>query len=182
VRFDPATEPRLAPCPDAADRRQHRGGVARAGPLDLDTGADASYDAAPILELERVTLTVQRPASADPIVATLGDPDRLAWMHANFTDHALVSELGQARSYASRRCDYATAGRDQVAWVIDRLRADPTSRSVTITTFEPLLDSTYIPCALTRWSRSPGGSSCRSAVAGSSLSRPRRKRDCPGGA
>ncbi len=31
-------------------------------------------------------------------------------------------------------------------WVVDRLGADPTSRSATITTFEPLLDSTYIPC------------------------------------
>jgi thymidylate synthase len=33
-----------------------------------------------------------------------------------------------------------------VQWVIDRLRADPTCRSATITTFEPLLDTTYIPC------------------------------------
>lgn len=30
--------------------------------------------------------------------------------------------------------------------MIDRLRADPMSRSATITTFEPLLDTTYIPC------------------------------------
>jgi thymidylate synthase len=30
--------------------------------------------------------------------------------------------------------------------VIDRLHADPTSRSATITTLEPLLDTTYIPC------------------------------------
>jgi thymidylate synthase len=30
--------------------------------------------------------------------------------------------------------------------VIDRLRADPAARSATITTFEPLTDTTYIPC------------------------------------
>jgi thymidylate synthase len=112
----------------------------------LDEGAESAYDAAPILELERVTLSVARPASVDPIVAELGDAERLAWMHANFTDCALVSELGHARSYASRLYDYAAAGKDQVQWVIDRLRADPTSRSATITTFEPLLDTTYIPC------------------------------------
>ncbi|HEX3616893.1 MAG TPA: thymidylate synthase [Solirubrobacteraceae bacterium] len=112
----------------------------------LDEGTDSSYDAAPILEIERITLSVARPASVDPIVAELGDPERLAWMHANFTDHALVAALGDARSYASRLYDYAGSGRDQVQWVIDRLRADPTSRSATITTFEPLLDSTYIPC------------------------------------
>ncbi len=112
----------------------------------LEDGAGSTYDAMPILELERVTITVARPASADPIVADLGDPARLAWMHANFTDHALVTELGDARSYASRLYDYAAAGRDQVRWVIERLRSDPTSRSATITTFEPLLDTTYIPC------------------------------------
>jgi thymidylate synthase len=87
-----------------------------------------------------------RPASVDPIVTELGNGERLAWMHANFTDYALVSELGHARSYASRLYDYAAAGRDQVRWVIDRLHADPTSRSATITTLEPLLDTTYIPC------------------------------------
>jgi thymidylate synthase len=112
----------------------------------LDEGAESAYDAAPILELERVTLSVARPVSVDPIVTELGDVERLAWMHANFTDYALVSELGHARSYASRLYDYAAAGRDQVQWVIDRLRTDPTSRSATITTFEPLLDTTYIPC------------------------------------
>ncbi len=112
----------------------------------LEEGAASTYDGAPILELERVTLTVAHPASDDPIVRELGDPDRLAWMHANFTDHARVRELGDARSYAARLYDYAGSGRDQVQWVIDRLRADPASCSATITTFEPLLDTTYIPC------------------------------------
>jgi thymidylate synthase len=112
----------------------------------LRRGAESTYDGAPILELERVTLSVASPASHDPVVARLGDPERLAWMHANFVDHALVPELGQARSYASRLYDYSASGRDQVRWVIERLKADPTSRSATITTFEPLLDSTYIPC------------------------------------
>lgn len=112
----------------------------------LEQGADSVYDGTPILELEGVILSVARPASVDAIVARLGDPERLAWMHANFTDHALVAALGDARSYASRLYDYAGSGHDQVRWVIDRLRADPMSRSATITTFEPLLDTTYVPC------------------------------------
>ena len=57
-----------------------------------------------------------------------------------------MPELGDARSYASRLFDYAGSGRDQLAWVVERLRADPASRSATITTFEPLHDTTYIPC------------------------------------
>jgi thymidylate synthase len=112
----------------------------------LAEGVESSYDAAPILELARVTLSVARPASADPIVTEYGDAERLAWMHANFNDHALVTALGDARSYAGRLYDYGESGRDQVQWVIERLKADPTSRSATITTFEPLLDTTYIPC------------------------------------
>jgi thymidylate synthase len=112
----------------------------------LSDGTDSTYDGAPILDLERVTLSIAAPASVDAIVNQLGDAERLAWMHANFSDHALVAELGQARSYASRLYDYAASGRDQVRWVIDRLRADPTSRSATITTFEPLSDTIYIPC------------------------------------
>jgi len=112
----------------------------------LGSGAASTYDRLPILELDLVTVTVTRPASADPLIDRLGDPERLAWMRTNFTDHALVADLGGARSYAGRLYDYAGSGRDQIAWVVDRLRADPTSRSATITTFEPLLDTGYIPC------------------------------------
>jgi thymidylate synthase len=112
----------------------------------LSDGRSSRYDDLPILELDRVTLTVHRPAPVDEIVDELGDPARLAWMHANFTDHRLVRELGDARSYASRLFDYGGVGRNQVDWVVERLAADPTTRSATITTFEPLLDTTYIPC------------------------------------
>jgi thymidylate synthase len=112
----------------------------------LDSGIMSEYDGLPILEIERATITVAHPSPADLTIARFADPERLAWMHANFTDHALVRELGDARSYASRLFDYAGSGRDQIEWVIDRLRADATSRSATITTFEPLIDTSYIPC------------------------------------
>jgi thymidylate synthase len=112
----------------------------------LSHGAPSRYDDLPVLEVPRVTITVDSPRTRDAIVRKHGDVARLEWMHANFTDHSLVPELGDARSYASRLFDYGGVGRDQVAWVIERLRADPTSRSATITTFEPLLDTTYIPC------------------------------------
>lgn len=78
--------------------------------------------------------------------AELGDPSWLAWMHGNFASHEGVPELGGAQSYAARFFDYARSGRDQIAWVAERLRADRTCRSATITTFEPLTDTTYVPC------------------------------------
>jgi thymidylate synthase len=112
----------------------------------LYVGAPSTYDGLQILELERVMLTVEAPRSDDPIISEFADPERLAWMHANFTDHALVRELGDARSYASRLFDYGAAGRNQIDWLVKRLAADPTTRSATITTFEPLLDTSYIPC------------------------------------
>jgi thymidylate synthase len=112
----------------------------------LDQGTVASYDGLPITELASVTLEVARPDPDDDLIARLADPERLDWMRRNFVEPDLVAELGDARSYASRIHDYAGTGRDQVDWVVDRLTSDPASRSATITTFEPLLDTSYIPC------------------------------------
>jgi thymidylate synthase len=110
------------------------------------SGVPSLYDGLPIRELSLVTLAVERPDPDDEIIAAHADPERLAWMHANFTDHERVASLGDADSYATRLFDYEHSGRDQVRWVIDRLRADPSSRSATITTFQPHTDTTYIPC------------------------------------
>jgi thymidylate synthase len=112
----------------------------------LEHGDIAGYDGQTTRELALLTLAVERPDSADPLIAELGDPGWLDWMHRNFFDHAAVPELGNARSYAARLFDYAGSGRDQLAWVVERLRGDPEARSATITTFEPLSDASYIPC------------------------------------
>jgi thymidylate synthase len=110
------------------------------------SGVPSRYDGLPIREISLITLVVARPDPEDRLIVTHAEPERLAWMHANFTDHARVAALGGADSYATRLFDYERSGRDQVAWVIDRLRADPSSRSATITTFQPHTDTTYIPC------------------------------------
>jgi len=112
----------------------------------LEGGTIASYDAQRTRELALLTLVVDRPSSDDATIARLGDPDWLAWMHANFFSHEDVPELGDARSYAARLFDYQGAGHDQIAWVVRRLHDDPESRSATITTFQPLTDTSYIPC------------------------------------
>lgn len=112
----------------------------------IESGAESTYDDKPILELMHATLEISAPRSNDPLIERLADPERLAWMRANFVDHTRVEALGGARSYASRLLDYAESGRDQIAWVIEKLRSEPQSKNATITTFEPLLDTTYIPC------------------------------------
>jgi len=112
----------------------------------LKEGVAGDWEGLPIVEVFRAVLEVRSPAVEDPIIARHGDPERLAWMHANFTDRSVVEELGDSDSYATRLYDYAHTGRDQVRWVIDRLAANPSTRDATITTFQPLTDSTYVPC------------------------------------
>jgi thymidylate synthase len=110
----------------------------------LADGDDAAYDGLTTKELALVTVVVDEPDPGDELIASLADPGWLDWMRRNFTEPHDVVELGGARSYARRLRDYE--GRDQVAWVIERLLADPETRSATITTFQPLADTSYIPC------------------------------------
>jgi thymidylate synthase len=112
----------------------------------LRDGVVGNWEGLPIVEVFRATLDVSSPRVDDPIIAQHGDPERLAWMHANFTDHSRVAELGDADSYATRLYDYAHAGRDQIRWVTDRLEANPSARDATVTTFQPLTDTSYVPC------------------------------------
>ena len=112
----------------------------------LRLGVPATWDALPISEIRTVILEIARPNPEDPQIERFGDAQRLAWMHSNFTDFTRVHALGDAASYASRLYDYLRTGRDQVRWVIDRLATDPTRRDVIITTLEPTLDTTYVPC------------------------------------
>jgi len=112
----------------------------------LTGGVAGSWEGLPIVELFRATLDVHSPRVDDPIIAQHGDPERLAWMHANFNDRSRVVEIGDADSYATRLYDYAHTGRDQIRWVIDRLTSDPGARDATVTTFQPLTDTSYIPC------------------------------------
>ena len=112
----------------------------------LAEGRAASYDGLPMVELAYVTLEITSPDPMDSVIAEYADPERLAWMKANFTDYANVAALGNADSYATRLYDYEHSGRDQIAWVVSRLRQDPAARSASITTFQPLTDTTYIPC------------------------------------
>jgi thymidylate synthase len=124
----------------------------------LDDGDDATWGGAPTRELALLTIVVDEPDPADPLIAELGDPEWLRWMHANFFEPRPVAELGGADSYATRLFDYEHSGRDQLAWVVERLRADPACRDATITTFQPHTDTTYIPCVslLDFWLRDGG--------------------------
>jgi thymidylate synthase len=112
----------------------------------LAEGLDAHYDGAPIKEISNLSTVVQSPDPKDALIAKHGDPAWLAWMHANFFVQKPVPELDNAASYATRLFNYGLTGRDQLQWVIERLKKNPEARSATITTFMPLTDTSYIPC------------------------------------
>jgi len=112
----------------------------------LDVGVPAHWGSLPTRELPRLTLAIASADPDDPVIARHGDPTWLAWMWANFREPARVPELGGADSYATRLRDWSHTGRDQVAWLVDRLLADPGARDATITTFQPPTDETYVPC------------------------------------
>lgn len=114
--------------------------------LILEQGLVSRYDSATTKEVANLTLVAQSPDPQDPRINQSGDPAWLAWMHENFFVQKPVAELGNAPSYAIRLFNYANQGRDQIQWVVERLRADPEARSATLTTFMPLTDTTYIPC------------------------------------
>jgi len=114
--------------------------------LITEDGVASTYDGLAIREVLMTTIIVRSPDTADDIIERFADPERLAWMHANFDDFREVPELGNADSYATRLHNYAGTGLDQLRWVSERLRHDPRSRSATITTLQPLSDTSYIPC------------------------------------
>jgi thymidylate synthase len=112
----------------------------------MKSGRPSTYDGLAMREVLMTTIVVHSPRTTDDIVERYADPERLAWMRANFNDFREVSELGDAASYATRLRNYGGSGLDQLRWVSDRLRHDPLSRSAAITTFQPLSDTSYIPC------------------------------------
>lgn len=114
--------------------------------LIMESGDSSTYDGLAMCEVLMTTIVVDAPQATHAIVERHAVPKRLAWMRANFHDLARVRELGDADSYATRLHNYGDTGLDQLAWVSERLRRDPLSRSATITTFRPLSDTSYIPC------------------------------------
>jgi thymidylate synthase len=114
--------------------------------LIMRHGVGSHYDGLAMREIMMAILCVAEPRVNDDIIRKYADGGRMAWMHDNFIDHSAVKALGDADSYATRLRDYAHSGRDQIQWVSQRLRDDPTTRSATITTFQPLSDTSYIPC------------------------------------
>lgn len=115
-----------------------------------NNGAAAIYtdnagEQADAKELFDVTAEVQNADLPDAIIERHKVREEYDWMVRNFTVQGEVPELHHENSYASRLYSYM-GKKNQVDWLVDRLRSNPTTRSAAITMFEPLTDGGYIPC------------------------------------
>lgn len=113
-------------------------------------GAATAYtdnvgELADVKELLNLTAEVQNAVLPDAIIEKHKVQDEYDWMVRNFTVQGEVPELHHENSYASRLYSYM-GQKNQVEWLVDRLRKNPTTRSATLSMFEPLTDEGYIPC------------------------------------
>lgn len=99
----------------------------------------------PIQEIIGISLSIRNMIMPDPIIEKYMVKEEYEWMENNFTQLGTVKELHDANSYASRLYNYMNQ-KNQIEWVINKLKDRKYTCSATITTFEPLTDDKYIPC------------------------------------
>lgn len=98
-----------------------------------------------IQEIIGTSFTISNIIDKDPIIEKYMVKEEYEWMENNFTKLGTVKELHDANSYASRLYNYMNQ-KNQIEWVINKLKNTKYTCSATITTFEPLTDEKYIPC------------------------------------
>lgn len=98
-----------------------------------------------IKEETGLSITIKKAQLPDSIINKYMVKEEYEWMENNFNNQGIVKELRNARSYASRLYNYLDK-KNQIEWVINKLKNDVDTCSATITTFEPLSDESYIPC------------------------------------
>jgi thymidylate synthase len=97
-----------------------------------------------IRELMHFEVVIENPSEKDSIVEEHGDKAMISWMLSNFSEQKRVPELKNSMSYGTRLYNYN--GKDQVAWVIQKLKEKPETKAATIPTLMPNEDQGYIPC------------------------------------
>ena len=112
----------------------------------LERGSLERYDGQVTRELALLTLTVEHPDSADPLIAELGDAEWLAWMHRELLrreDRPGARRREELRGAAVQLRGHRTRP-DRLGGRTPTER--PECRSASVTTFQPLTDTSYIPC------------------------------------
>ena len=114
----------------------------------VNNGKQTNYNGdekKPIQEIVGISFKITNIVMPDPIIEKYMVKEEYEWMENNFTKLGTVKELHNENSYASRLYNYMNE-KNQIKWVIERLKNKRYTCSATITTFEPLTDEGYIPC------------------------------------
>jgi len=110
----------------------------------LEDGIDINDKNEKLKEVMHLILKIKTPKEKDEIIDKYGDKKAVEWMLSNFLEQKNVPELTNSQSYGTRFFNYN--GKNQIQWVIERLKEKPESKSVTVTTLMPNQDRGYIPC------------------------------------
>jgi thymidylate synthase (methanogen type) len=95
-------------------------------------------------EVTDMFIVIENPQESDAIIQKYGDKAAVEWMLSNFFEQKIVPELKNSSSYGIRLFNYD--GKDQIRWVVDKLKEKPETKAATITTLMPNTDKGYIPC------------------------------------
>ncbi len=96
-----------------------------------------------LIEFLHLFLIVNSPEEEVPMVQGQ-DESMKKWMRENFTQIKRVPELNNSWSYGWRL--YNFQGKNQIEWVIEKLRKKPESKSATISMLQRAGEEDYIPC------------------------------------
>lgn len=110
-------------------------------------GCSIMDDDKELKEVLNFVLYISNPEIKDRIIKKYGKKSMIKWMMSNFLEQKRVAELKNALSYGSRLFNYE--GKNQIDWVINKLKKKPETKSATITLLMPNHDKGYIPCVST---------------------------------
>jgi thymidylate synthase len=96
-----------------------------------------------VKEVLNLLLSIKKPKQEDFIIEKHGDKEAINWMLSNFLEQKKIPELHNTLSYGTRLFNYK--GKNQIEWVIKKLKEKPETKSATIVTIMPE-DEDYIPC------------------------------------
>ncbi len=110
--------------------------------LILNKGSEILDEKEELFEILDLFLIIKQPETSDQ-EKQIHDKEMKKWMMENFTEIKNIPELHDTKSYGWRL--YNFQGKDQIKWIINKLKKKKATKSATIVTIEPK-DENYIPC------------------------------------
>jgi thymidylate synthase len=115
----------------------------RAFDLIMQNGKSIRDDNEELIELLHLFLIVNSPEKELLVIQNHNETMK-KWMRENFTQIIRVPELNNSWSYGWRLFNFQ--GKNQIDWIIKKLKKKPESKSATISMLQRAGEESYIPC------------------------------------